>query len=113
MIMKVIFIVTGSNKLQERDIFYCGGVGFQIISIIPYHGDEPARVLLKRVPYYQYTPILERSGRSNIDEFTTLISAYRYYVRRPGDYLIVFTYSFEIDGIKKETSQYYNFKVYQ
>lgn len=105
--------VNGSNKILENDVFYCGGIGFKVISIIPYHKDEPARVLLKRVPYYQYTPILERSGRSNIEEFTTLLSTYRYNVRRPGDYLLVFTYSFEIDGIKKETSQYYNFKVYQ
>jgi len=105
--------VNGSNKILEEDVFYCGGIGFKVISIIPYHKDEPARVLLKRVPYYQYTPILERSGRSNIEEFTTLLSSYRYNVRRPGDYLLVFTYSFEIDGIKKETSQYYNFKVYQ
>ncbi len=105
--------VNGSNKILENDVFYCGGIGFKVISIIPYHKDESARVLLKRVPYYQYTPILERSGRSNIEEFTTLLSTYRYNVRRPGDYLLVFTYSFEIDGIKKETSQYYNFKVYQ
>ncbi|MDY1591436.1 MAG: hypothetical protein RBS85_04650 [Methanofastidiosum sp.] len=105
--------VNGSNKILENDVFYCGGVGFKVISIISYRKDEPARVLLKRVPYYQYTPILERSGRYNIEEFTTLLSTYRYNVRRPGDYLLVFTYSFEIDGIKKETSQYYNFKVYQ
>ncbi|KYC51485.1 MAG: hypothetical protein AMQ74_01139 [Candidatus Methanofastidiosum methylothiophilum] len=51
--------------------------------------------------------------RNNIEEFTTIMNVYDYYVRRPGDYLVVFTYSFEIDGIKKETSQYYNFKVYQ
>ena len=105
--------VNGSNKILENDVFYCGGIGFKVISIIPYHKDESRRVLLKRVPYYQYTPILERSGRSNIEEFTTLLSTYRYNVRRPGDYLLVYTYSFEIDGIKKETSQYYNFKVYQ
>ncbi|KYC46025.1 MAG: hypothetical protein APG12_00300 [Candidatus Methanofastidiosum methylothiophilum] len=105
--------VNGSNKLLEKDIFYCGGVGFQVISIIPYHKDGIGRVLLKRVPYYQYTSILERSGRINIEEFTTYISTYKYNVKRPGDYLLVFTYSFEIDGIKKETSQYYNFKVYQ
>ncbi|MCC7571773.1 MAG: hypothetical protein KO464_00090 [Candidatus Methanofastidiosum sp.] len=105
--------VNGSDKILEKDIFYCGGVGFQVISIIPYHKDEPGRVLLKRIPYYQYVPILERSGRPNIEEFTTFISTYKYNVKRPGDYLIVFTYSFEIDGIKKETSQYYNFKVYQ
>jgi hypothetical protein len=103
----------GSNKLRERDIFYCGGIGFEIISIIPYHEDEPARVLLKKVPFYQYTTLLERSGRLNIEEFTTLISAYKYYIKRSGDYLLVFTYSFEIDGIRKETSQYYTFKVYQ
>jgi len=52
-------------------------------------------------------------GKSNIEEFTTILSVYDYYVRRPGDYLVIFSYSFEIDGIKKETSQYYNFKVYQ
>ncbi len=111
-----------SNKLYPGQIFYSGGVGFEIVSIIPFHDDgnsqitspdEVNRVLLKRVPYYQYAPILERSGRVNIDEFTTIISTNQYYVRRPGDYLVLFTYSFEIDGIKKETSQYYNFKVYQ
>ena len=105
--------VNGSDTIREKEVFYCGGVGFQVVSIIPYHKDEPSRVLLKRVPYYQYTPILERSGRANIEEFTTFLSTYKYSVRRPGDYLLVFTYSFEIDGIRKETSQYYNFKVYQ
>ena len=114
--------IDGSNRLYPGQTFYAGGVGFEIVSIIPFHDDgntqitspgEINRVLLKRIPYYQYTPILERSGRTNIEEFTTILSTYKYSVKRPGDYLIVFTYSFEIDGIKKETSQYYNFKVYQ
>lgn len=105
--------VNGSNQLTENDVFYSGGVGFKIVSIVPHYEDEIGRVLLKRVPYYQYVPILERSGRSNIEEFTTIISSYKFTVRRPGDYLIVFNYSFEIDGTKKETNQYYNFKVYQ
>lgn len=114
--------IDGNNKLAPNQIFYAGGVGFEIVSIIPFHDDGDAqviapdevdRVLLKKVPYYQYTPILERMGKSNIEEFTTILSVYDYYVRRPGDYLVIFSYSFEIDGIKKETSQYYNFKVYQ
>ncbi|NYT03268.1 MAG: hypothetical protein GKC00_01020 [Candidatus Methanofastidiosa archaeon] len=92
-----------------------------MVSILSYHDDgnpavtpqdEIGRVLLKKVPYYQYTPILERIDRSNIEEFTSIVSIYKYNAKRPGDYLAVFTYSFEIDGVKKETSQYYNFKVY-
>lgn len=114
--------INGRDRLEPGDIFYSGGIGFEVVSIVPFHDDgdsttnppdEVSRVLLKRVPYYQYTPILERTGKNNIEEFTTILSVYDYYVRRPGDYLVVFTYSFEIDGIKKETSQYYNFKVYQ
>ena len=114
--------VNGDIEINEGEVVYIGGQGFKIISIVPFHEDgnpaittpdEVGRVLLKKVPYYQYVPILERKGKTNIEEFTTIISVYDYYVRRPGDYLAVFTYSFEIDGIKKETSQYYNFKVYQ
>ncbi len=105
--------VNGSTHLTENDVFYCGGVGFKIVSIIPHYEDDIGRVLLKRVPYYQYVPILERSDRSNIEEFTTIISSYKYNVTRPGEYLIVFNYSFEVEGIRKETNQYYNFKVNQ
>lgn len=105
-----------STYLFPGDIFYSEGVGFQIVSIIPYHDENPDeinRVLIKRVPCYQYVPILNRMNRPNIDEFTSVLSTHKFYIRRPGDYLIAYSYSFEIDGIRKETSQYYNFKVYQ
>jgi hypothetical protein len=105
--------VKGSDTLLENDIFYCGGTGYEIAMIIYFHTDEVPRVLIKRVPYYQYTPILERFGRTDIEEFTTILSSYKYYPKRPGEYLIVFDYTFEVEGIKKGITQYYNFKVYE
>ncbi|KYC57191.1 MAG: hypothetical protein APG08_00475 [Candidatus Methanofastidiosum methylothiophilum] len=105
-----------STFLKPGDIFFSEGVGFQIVSIIPYHdgkSDKINRALIKRVPYYQYLPILNRINRTGINEFTSILSNHKFYIRRPGDYLIAYSYSFEIDGIKKETSQYYNFKVHQ
>ena len=51
--------------------------------------------------------------RGDIEEFTTILSSYKYSPKRPGEYLIVFDYTFEVEGIKKGITQYYNFKVYE
>ncbi|MEA1994385.1 MAG: hypothetical protein U9N35_08375 [Euryarchaeota archaeon] len=108
-----------TGTFREGRTFFLNGVGYQIKGIFICHDDgddvredsnangetEEWRVVVNRVPAYQFAPLLKRMGKEVIAPFTFLMTNWEFKPQIAGRYIMEIAYTYQ--ETKRVTESFY------